>query len=202
MDFEWTTRDEKLLVVDYWWEVQKKLCCICSEEMEPYKRQSTHNPRAATVEHLIPKRDNGPNTVGNVRLAHAVCNHALGALWEQNKHRAAYGKPLISEKEALNSARGRNKPKHPPLPTFTKDSWFPRESLYYERWMKWKDEQEAKKARGVTWSALNAVSLPRGATFLPQYRGIIEKQLRSRVARKMTAVETARWLAEQGIRGA
>jgi hypothetical protein len=201
MDFHWTTRDEKLLVVAYWWEQQKKLCCLCGEEMEPYKRQTSHNPRAATVEHLIPRRDGGPNTAGNVRLAHAECNHILGALWEENRHRKGLGFEAIGAKEALARPR-KQRLKHESIPTFNKSSHFPKESGYYTAWVKWLDEQAAKKARGVAWCALNAVSLPRGATLLPQYKGLVEAQLKSRVARKMTAEETARWLAKSGIRGA
>lgn len=196
-NFEWTTREEKLLVIDYWWEEQGKLCCICGEEMEPYKRQGTHNPKAATVEHLIPKRDNGPNTVGNIRLAHAFCNHTLGALWEQNRHRAKIGLAPLTEKEALSKSKSR-KAKGLIAPPFNKNSWYPKESAYYLLWMKWKDEQDAKKLRGEAWKR---VSLPRGATLLPGYERLIGKHLKTGTARKMTASETARWLAEQGVRG-
>lgn len=198
MNFAWSTRDEKLLVVAYWWEQQKKLCCICGEEMEPYKRQSTHNPRAATVEHLIPRRDNGPNTVGNVRLAHALCNHTLGALWATNRERIKGGFAPIGESEAL--ARARNPPprvKHEPLPRFNKRSHYPRESLHYEAWVKWLDEQAAKALRGHAW---RLTGLPRGATLTPEYQRLL-CGVKTRTARKMTAAETARWLAENGIRG-
>lgn len=179
MDFEWHTRDEKLLVVAYWWEQQQKLCCICGEEMEPYKRQSSHNPRAATVEHLIPKRDNGPNTVGNVRLAHALCNHKLGGIWSQNEHRKLVEAGVIKPRGSKLRPRARRRaayvfdPRHVQPP-----------------------------ATGQPFVALDKklVSLPRGATLLPTYKGhmgnvtLIKKM-------KMTAVETARWLAEQGVRG-
>jgi HNH endonuclease len=201
MNFQWTTRDEKLLVVAYWWEQQKGLCCICGKEMEPYKRQSSHHPRAATVEHLIPKRDGGPNTAGNVRLAHALCNHTLGAIWEENQHRIKLGFPPIGAEEAISRPKKRQQ-KGEALPRFNKRCHYPKESLHYPAWIKWLDEQAAKKKRGVAWCALNAVSLPRGATLLPQYKGLVEAQLKSRVARKMTAEETAHWLAKQGIRGA
>jgi hypothetical protein len=198
MNFEWHTRDEKLLVVAYWWEQQKKLCCICGEEMEPYKRQNSHNPRAATVEHLIPRRDNGPNTAGNVRLAHALCNHTLGALWEQNRYREMFGMPTISEKSALHNARNKKKVQREPLPRFKKDSWYPKESAYYASWMKWKDEQEAKALRGHAW---RLTGLPRGATLTPEYQRLLGG-VKTRTARKMTAAETARWLSDQGVRGA
>lgn len=109
-NFEWTTREEKLLVIDYWWEEQGKLCCICGEEMEPYKRQGTHNPKAATVEHLIPKRDNGPNTVGNIRLAHAFCNHTLGALWSRTGTAPRLVSPrLLKKRRSLSPSHERLK---------------------------------------------------------------------------------------------
>lgn len=199
MNFEWHTRGEKLRVVDYWWKEQEGKCCICHNEMQPYHRDAGRNPEAASIEHLIPRRDNGPNTAGNVRLAHRRCNNELGALWEENRHRIALGFEPIGEWQARSRPK---KPKYEPLPVFNKQSRFQKGSLYYDRWIKWLDEQAAKKARGVAWCALNAVSLPRGATLLPEYRDQVEKQLKSRVARKMTAEETARWLAEKGIRGA
>jgi hypothetical protein len=201
MNFEWHTRAEKLCVVSYWWKEQDGKCCMCHTPMEPYHRDAGRNPNAASIEHLIPRRDNGPNTVGNVRLAHRSCNNEMGALWAENQHRVNLGFPPISEGEA-RTRRRTPKPKSEPLPRFNKRCHYPRESLHYEAWIKWLDEQAAKKARGVAWCALNAVSLPRGATLLPEYKGIVEKQLKSRVARKMTAIETAQWLAAQGIRGA
>lgn len=197
MKFEWHTRDEKLQVVAYWWEQQEKLCCICGEEMEPYTRQNSHRPKAATIEHLIPRRDNGPNTVGNVRLAHALCNHTLGALWQMNRDRAAWGMPPLTHKD-ITARREAKKIKPPPPPRFKKDSWYPKESAYYLSWMKWKDEQEAKALRGHAW---RLTGLPRGATLTPEYQRLL-RGVKTRTARKMTALETARWLAENGIRGA
>ena len=47
--------------------------------MLPYRRRRVKSAMDATVEHLKPKREGGPDTVGNVRLAHMVCNNALGA---------------------------------------------------------------------------------------------------------------------------
>lgn len=89
--FSWSTRDEKLMVVAHWWAKQDAKCCICGEEMLPYKMDKTLNRDRATLEHLIPKRENGPNTVENVRLAHARCNHSLGSLYEINRHRIRLG---------------------------------------------------------------------------------------------------------------
>lgn len=107
-DFEWRTREEKLDVVRYWWREQRGICCICNDPeqpMEPYS-QTAHSPWAASIEHLIPRRDNGPNTVGNVRLAHRWCNNVLGALWQINKNREEQNLPPLSEKWALSTGRG------------------------------------------------------------------------------------------------
>jgi hypothetical protein len=178
MNFRWLTRAEKLEVVAYWWKNQRGRCCLCNMPMDPYHRDRTHNPDAATIEHLIPRRESGPNTVGNVRLAHGRCNHALGALWEQNRHRGAKGLPPLTAKWALNSARGNE--------------------LARKRLLK-----EAKKndpASG-TMAAGGFVSLPRGATLMSFYKGHVDNA--KRIARpKMTAAETAAWLREKGIRGA
>ena len=155
MNFKWTTRAEKLLVVDYWWKEQRGCCCLCGEIMKPYSRQHTSDPDAATIEHLIPRRENGPNTAGNVRLAHGLCNNALGALWQQNQHRKVLGLPPLTEKWALASASGRQRAKLLPAPQMTPE------------------EVAARRERG---------SMHR--------------------ARRMTAIETARWLTAQGVRGA
>lgn len=161
MNFAWTTRAEKLLVVDYWWKEQQGRCCLCGDLMQPYKRQHTPNPDAATVEHVIPKRENGPDTAGNVRLAHAICNNALGAHWGRNQHRAKLGLPLISEKEALHTAIGNRRARVA------------------------QTKREAK-----------AASDPRVQEVLKRFPGAVVR------ARKMTPIETARWLTSRGIRGA
>jgi hypothetical protein len=189
MDFKWTTRAEKLQVVAYWWEQQRGLCCLCFKPMDPYVRDGNRNPNGATIEHLIPRRENGPNTVGNVRLAHGGCNHALGALWEMNKHRAIKGEAPLSEKWALNTAAGnRRAAEQSKLKTMTAE-----ENEFRMR------EYQLRKARGVTWCAANALSLPRGAT-LPSSK--IKRRGKPKHAAKMTAEETARWLRDQGIKGA
>lgn len=189
MDFKWTTRAEKLLVVAYWWEQQQGHCCICFKPMDAYMRDGHTNPNAASIEHLIPRRENGPNTAGNVRLAHAACNHALGALWSANQDRAVKGLAPLSEKWALNSAKGRRGAAQVSSKTMTAEENAQRMREYH-----------ARKARGVVWCAANALSLPRGAT-LPTYKIKRARTIR-RAAQKMTAEETARWLAEQGIKGA
>jgi hypothetical protein len=194
MNFSWTTRSERLLVVDYWWKRQRGLCCLCGEMMKPYKRQHSTDPDAATIEHIIPRRENGPNTVGNVRLAHGGCNHALGALWEQNRHRAIMGLPPISEREALASAAGNRRAKaKPPMTTLEQAR------SHVDKAM----DKVERKAKGVSWCAQNAVSLPRGATLLPGYQGLVSGKITvTKKATKMTPVQVARWLAQQGIRGA
>lgn len=160
MNFHWTTRAEKLLVVAYWWKEQKGLCCLCFRPMDPYLRQGTKNPNRATVEHLIPRRENGPDTAGNVRLAHAGCNHALGALWEMNKHRAIKGMAPLTEKWALNTATGNQR-----AASLSKiQSMTAEENEYRMR------EYEMRKERGVKWCAANALSLPRGATLHAKFK--------------------------------
>lgn len=173
-DFEWRTRDEKLLVVAYWWEMQEGNCCICHEPMESYHRDAGKNPNAASIEHLIPKRDGGPDTVRNVRLAHRLCNNRLGALWMENEHRKLVEAGLVtSSKRAKRRAAYVFDPRHVQQP-----------------------------ATGKPFVALDRklVSLPRGATLLPTYKGHTGNV--SRIPKpKMSAVETARWLAEKGVRG-
>ena len=172
MDFEWHTRDEKLLVVAYWWKVQQGKCCICSAPMEPYHRDAGRNPNAASIEHLIPRRDDGPNTVGNVRLAHRSCNNRLGGLWAEERHRKLVEAGLAPKPKRRRPAYVFD-PRHVQPP-----------------------------ATGQPFIALDRklVSLPRGATLLPTYKGHMGNV--PRVAKKMTPEETARWLAEQGIKGA
>jgi len=190
MSFAWSTRDEKLLVVDYWWHEQRGLCCLCGELMRPYHRQHTNDPAAATIEHLIPRRDNGPNTAGNVRLAHAACNHALGALWETNKNLAARGLPLVPEKSAINYARQRARDAMGLLPLELAKA-------------KAAIAKVKKKKVGVDWCAANVVSLPRGATLMPEHQNALGIIVRQRIPKpKMTAQETAQWLRQKGVRGA
>lgn len=182
-NFEWRTRNEKLEVVAYWWREQRGLCCICHHKMKPYSRQHSTDQENATIEHIIPRRGNGPNNVGNVRLAHARCNHALGALWEMNKNRIKRGLEPLSEKWAVNSALGNQRA---------------RERMRKEA----KDESERKNP-GVSWCAANALHLPRGATLLPEVTRRLAGEPTNRAPKpKMTATETARWLAERGVRGA
>lgn len=108
MDFRWTDRAEKLRVVEWWWSQQRGVCCLCDDAellMDPYHRQGSGNPFAATVEHLIPVRDGGPDSVGNVRLAHTMCNQALGALWSTNQQRERQGHEALSIETGLMRAR-------------------------------------------------------------------------------------------------
>lgn len=179
MNFKWHTRAEKLLVVAYWWEAQKGKCCICGGQMEPYTRDKTSSRLAATIEHLIPRRDNGPNTAGNVRLAHATCNHALGALFSINQEREKRSLPPLNEQWALANKKGPIRPK----------------ALHRQPY---------------------GLSLPRGATLMPEYLDKIvaagpdaKTRMNAKAAsdqvkraRKMTPNETAQWLAGLGIRGA
>jgi hypothetical protein len=202
-NFEWRTRDEKMLVVAYWWEMQDKMCCICGKEMLPYTRERTKDTHRATIEHLKARRDGGPNTVGNVRLAHARCNHALGGLWSVNSHREKYGQPPLTAEWALKSGARLNSNK------WKKRSRRAEMSALQKMTAEENDRRlrayfaETKAATGQPFVALDKklVSLPRGATLLPTYKGHM-----GNIARipkpKMSATETARWLAERGIRGA
>lgn len=111
LDRGWHTMAQKLAVVDYWWEQQRAVCCLCEDPgclMDPYRRQHDRNPLAATLEHLIPKREGGPNTARNVRLAHKMCNNALGKLWDINRRRELDGLEPLPIKQALEETRVRN----------------------------------------------------------------------------------------------
>lgn len=173
-NFKWRSLTEKRLVVAYWWEMQEGKCCICHEMMEPYHRDAGKNPNAASIEHLVPKRENGPDTVGNVRLAHRSCNNRLGALWSENEHRKLVEAGLVQPKRSKR-----------------------RRAAYVF------DPRHAQQpATRKPFVALDKklVSLPRGATLLPTYKGHVGNV--KRIAKpKMTAVEAARWLAERGVRG-
>jgi hypothetical protein len=193
MDFAWHTRTEKLAVVDFWWRVQQGECCICQREMLPYHRDHTTNPMRASIEHLKPRREGGANTVGNVRLAHAHCNNALGGLWSINQVRKNSGLEPLSKEWAL--ATGARKPPN------TRDRRRARRSAPSVELIAETIKQDAKLRTpkiGVSWCAANTISLPRGVTLLP---GFTDPSKRAPVARKMDAVETARWLMQQGIRG-
>jgi len=179
-DFVWTTREEKLLVVAYWWHQQEGRCCICSLPMLPYKRQETKDRDRATVEHLIPRRDGGPNTVANIRLAHASCNHALGGLWSINQVRAASGlEPLDREWALRTDARLQKQPGRrqrrqlSALALMTAEENDRRLRAYFSKTtgsvvVERNRPPKAKKV-GVKWCAATHISLPRGATFLPEY---------------------------------
>ena len=108
LDLGWHTRAQKLAVVAYWLEQQRGVCCLCEDPdllMDPYGSAFDHNPLSATIEHLIPKRDGGPNTARNVRMAHKMCNQALGSLWTVNQQRALAGAEPVSADDFLAAAR-------------------------------------------------------------------------------------------------
>lgn len=169
MSFEWHTRDEKLLVVDYWWNVQRGLCCLCGELMLPYHRDKTTHPFRATIEHLVPRREGGPNTVGNVKLAHGMCNHALGALWQQNQERRKNGLPPISDEQALRYAASKH----------SLSGYYLANKNYGKSLREQLGDVEHDRRRSAN----------------------VARNLQHPKARRMTAVETAQWLAAQGIRG-
>lgn len=199
-DFEWRTRDEKMLVVAYWWEMQDKICCICDEEMLPYVREKTKDTHRATIEHLKAKRDGGSNTVGNVRLAHARCNHALGGLWSVNKEREKYGQPPLTAEWALKSGarlqsnkwkKRSRRAEMSTLQRMTAEENDRRLRAYFA---------ETKPNKGTL---AHAVMTDEVSPDLMYIRPSPMDVRRNRIAKpKMTAIETARWLAQQGVRGA
>ncbi len=110
MDATWGTPASKRRVAAFWFREQRGICWLCKSTelpLEPYQRDRPHNPIAATIEHLIPRRDGGPNTVGNARVAHAACNSALGTLWEANRQRVQKGLPELTEAWALGIAHAK-----------------------------------------------------------------------------------------------
>lgn len=188
-DFEWRTQAEKADVVRYWWRTQRGLCHLCREKMEPYSLAAI-SPWAATIEHVKPKRENGPNTVGNVRLAHRWCNNVLGSLWEKNRQRALRGQEPISVHWAMTNEMG--KLKISVRATQEDASPSPRP-------LRVGPEPRAYKAQRGTLAALLATSppLPRGATLPPVHKAAPAfVHSRNQPARRMTALETARWLRE------
>lgn len=174
-DFEWHTKEEKADVVRYWWRKQKAMCHLCGEQMEPYS-QAKNSPWAATIEHVTPRRENGPNTVGNVRLAHRWCNNALGALWQMNKDRAAKGLSLLTVEWAMASERGKLKVR----------------GLEAARPI----HRTAHRAANTADKDFISPSLQRGATLPPDNSPLWFEHSANKPARRMTALETAQWLRE------
>lgn len=197
--FTWKTRDEKLQVVRYWWREQRGICFICNDPeqpMEPYS-QSAISPWAASIEHVIPKRENGPDTVGNVRLAHRWCNNVLGALWQMNQERARHGLAPLSAEWALSQKRIKLGYPIDPVHAAMKDP-----ALKSERWRK-VNAKYPKAVKGTLWGAIESgqVGLPRGAT-LPQEPTLAAVYvLHSKDARprKLTGLELARFLRDLAI---
>lgn len=193
-DFRWTTREEKLQVVRYWWREQRGICHLCKDRenpMEPYS-QAGVSPWAASIEHLIPKRENGPDTVGNIRLAHRVCNNVLGALWQINKDRMDRGLAPLSTDWALSNKIAQLRPHVDPL----RDA----------------EAADLRAERGAIWRQVNAiypnakrgtlayaietgqVALPRGAT-LPDGAACLHCHSTYRPPPKLTGIELARLIA-------
>lgn len=198
LNFQWRTREEKLEVVRYWWREQRGICWICKDReqpMEPYS-QAVISPWAASIEHLIPKRDGGPDTVGNVRLAHRWCNNVLGALWQINQDRARLGLGPISDEWALSSRRAQLKA---PLDVVRAYLKFGDRTARGELWRQ-TNAKYPKATRGTLQRAVEggAVSLPRGAT-LPREPIPIPAYEHSAYhpPRKLTGLELARLLRQR-----
>lgn len=201
-NFSWTTREEKLEVVAYWWRQQRGVCHICRDReqlMEPYSRAGK-SPWAASVEHLTPKRENGPDTVGNVRLAHRWCNNVLGALWQINQDRDRRGLAPLSAEWALSQKRIALGVAIDPVRAAMKD-----ESLRAERGQAWRtvNAKRPKAARGTLWRAIEAgeAGLPRGAT-LPKEPILTAAYEHSayKEPRKLTGLELARLLRDLAVK--
>lgn len=197
-NLSWTTREEKLEVVRYWWRTQRGICWICKDReqpMEPYSHAGI-SPWAASIEHLIPKRDNGPDTVGNVRLAHRWCNNVLGALWQINQDRARLGLGPISEERALSSRRGHL---NEPIDAVKSHLKYGDRTERGEIWRQ-TNAKYPKATKGTLHRAVESgtVSLPRGAT-LPQEPVTVPAYEHSAYhpPRKLTGLELARLLRKQ-----
>ena len=68
------TQTERLLLVaqrDSW------TCWLCGEPVDP-SLVAISAPLAASVDHVIPKRNGGTNRYENLRLAHQLCNSRRG----------------------------------------------------------------------------------------------------------------------------
>ena len=203
-DFQWTTREEKMEVVRYWWRQQRAVCCICKDEaelMEPYGSPSS--PWVASIEHLVPKRDNGPDTVGNVRLAHRWCNNVMGALWQINKDREKMGLEPLSAEWALSGRRAQAR-----LPIDVTRAFLKNPEHRGTRGAMWKrlNAKYPKAARGTLYRAIESGELrlrsrPRGAT-LPKEPTLPDVYEHSKASkpRKLTGLELAQFLRENALK--
>lgn len=91
-DSHWVSAADKRNVIDFWWDAQEGLCCICRHPMVYPKPVIGRKPKffqrqpdEATIEHVVPKRAGGKNRVGDVRLAHRQCNSEDGGRWEKQR---------------------------------------------------------------------------------------------------------------------
>lgn len=60
----------------YLWEKQHGLCALCGGRMLPHGQEED----SATLDHIIPKRQRGPNALSNLQLAHRWCNEERGRI--------------------------------------------------------------------------------------------------------------------------
>ena len=49
-------------------------CWLCGERVG----KNTRGQRRGTLDHVVPKKFDGPNSISNLRLAHKECNEARG----------------------------------------------------------------------------------------------------------------------------
>ena len=60
-------------------------CAICGEMCDPNDHEWTDyfGPKSPTIDHIIPMSKGGGHVWNNVQIAHAICNSAKGAQYEQ-----------------------------------------------------------------------------------------------------------------------
>ena len=60
-------------------------CAICGELCDPHDHEWTDHfgPKYPTIDHIIPMSKGGGHVWDNVQVAHAICNSAKGAQYEQ-----------------------------------------------------------------------------------------------------------------------
>lgn len=53
-----------------------KLCWLCNKPMSfRFENRINEKPNAATIDHVIAKKDGGSNKLTNLKLAHRECNN-------------------------------------------------------------------------------------------------------------------------------
>ena len=71
-------KGSKLNKFKHLWKAQKGLCNYCGVKMGKAKWMKIKRPFGATFDHVIPKSAGGNNSIDNLVLACASCNHKRG----------------------------------------------------------------------------------------------------------------------------